>query len=212
MRNGALIPVTDPSPTAIELRDRTRPRRRRQRTAVDPCDEAGRRSAPAFTAGPGVRACERHRAVLRLPRGVELDDAGAPLSTIAARSSCGRPRRGAARPPARVGTINAAPFHPFVPRVVREFRPRCPDVALSLMDTLRRCSRGRRLTTGWTWPCVHFAGAGFDAAGLPGRCRLPAAAGDVPPRRGCACCAAPASSRVCRWRTDRAGPPVVADA
>lgn len=32
----------------------------------------------------------------------------------------------------RVGMINSAPFHPFVPRVIREFGLRYPDVALSL--------------------------------------------------------------------------------
>ncbi len=32
----------------------------------------------------------------------------------------------------RVGMINSAPFHPFVPRVLREFGGKFPDVALSL--------------------------------------------------------------------------------
>lgn len=34
----------------------------------------------------------------------------------------------------RVGMINSAPFHPFVPRVLREFGQRHPEVALSLEE------------------------------------------------------------------------------
>lgn len=34
----------------------------------------------------------------------------------------------------RVGLINSAPFHPLVPRVIREFRRRYPEVALSLEE------------------------------------------------------------------------------
>ncbi len=78
----------------------------------------------------------------RLPRGAALTDAGrvyledvgeilgrVQLATQhaqrVARGVLGR---------IRVGMINSAPFHPFVPRVIRQFGQRYPQVALSLEE------------------------------------------------------------------------------
>ena len=78
----------------------------------------------------------------RLPRGVALTDAGAAFLRDArdilhqvqtatehaqqiARGDAGR---------IRVGMINSAPFHPFVPRLIREFGQRYPDVGLTLEE------------------------------------------------------------------------------
>ncbi|MDD3763532.1 MAG: LysR substrate-binding domain-containing protein [Nevskiales bacterium] len=78
----------------------------------------------------------------RLPRGVALTDAGriflddarAILKDVqratdrvqrVARGELGR---------IRVGMINSAPFHPFIPNVIREFRRRYPGVALTLQE------------------------------------------------------------------------------
>jgi DNA-binding transcriptional LysR family regulator len=36
----------------------------------------------------------------------------------------------------RIGMINSAPFHPFVPRVIRDFGQRYPDVAVSLQENI----------------------------------------------------------------------------
>jgi len=78
----------------------------------------------------------------RLPRGVALTGAGGAFLLEArdilervrlavehaqqvARGNLGR---------IRVGMINSAPFHPFVPRLIREFGQRYPEVALSLEE------------------------------------------------------------------------------
>lgn len=76
----------------------------------------------------------------RLPRGVAMTDAGANFLIDAraillhadkaaeharriARGEMGR---------IRVGMINSAPFHPFIPRVIREYRSQNPEAALSI--------------------------------------------------------------------------------
>ena len=78
----------------------------------------------------------------RLPRGAALTDAGraylqdvreildhVQLASLhaqqVARGSLGR---------IRVGMINSAPFHPFVPRVIRQFVQRYPELALTLEE------------------------------------------------------------------------------
>ncbi|MDB5975630.1 MAG: LysR family transcriptional regulator [Nevskia sp.] len=78
----------------------------------------------------------------RLPRGVALTGAGGSFLLDAreilervrlatehaqrvARGNLGR---------IRVGMINSAPFHPFLPRLIREFGQRYPEVALSLEE------------------------------------------------------------------------------
>ncbi len=79
---------------------------------------------------------------LRLPRGVALTDAGASFlqdareilervrlaTEHAQRVASGNLGR------LRVGMINSAPFHPFVPRVIREFGQHYPEVVLSLEE------------------------------------------------------------------------------
>lgn len=198
MRNGALIPVTDPSSTAIDLRDRTRPRRRRQRTPVDPCDEAGRRSAPAFTAGPGrssMRTAPRcpapaaRRGAGRRRRSFVDDSRAILVRSTAARGSAaacarGHDQRGAVPPvctardprvPPALSGRGAEPDGHTPPLLAREALDDGMDVALSAFRWCRlRCSRPARKVQATS------------------RCRRCA------PRRGCACCAAPASSRVCR--------------
>lgn len=78
----------------------------------------------------------------RLPRGAALTDAGRTYlqdvreildrvqlasqhAQQVARGTLGR---------IRVGMINSAPFHPFVPRVIRQFIQHYPDLALSLEE------------------------------------------------------------------------------
>lgn len=78
----------------------------------------------------------------RLPRGVALTRAGEALFDDARRilrdsqQATERVRRVARGEQGRirVGLINSAPFHPLVPRVIREFRRRYPEVALSLEE------------------------------------------------------------------------------
>jgi DNA-binding transcriptional LysR family regulator len=78
----------------------------------------------------------------RLPRGVSLTDAGKSLLVDARAilgdvTRAGDHARRAARGElgrVRIGMINSAPFHPFVPRVIREFGLRYPKVALSLEE------------------------------------------------------------------------------
>ncbi len=78
----------------------------------------------------------------RLPRGVELTDAGRSFQQDAqaiiddAERATDRARRVARGELGRirVGMINSAPFHPFIPRVIREFRRLYPNVALSLQE------------------------------------------------------------------------------
>ncbi len=84
----------------------------------------------------------------RKPRSIELteagssflDDARAILEQVrratdhaqrVARGELGR---------IRVGMINSAPFHPFVPSLIREFRQRWPQAVLTLEETARRNS------------------------------------------------------------------------
>lgn len=78
----------------------------------------------------------------RLPRGVALTDAGsAYLDEVreilgrveAATHHAQRVARGALGR-IRVGMINSAPFHPFVPGVIRAFGQRYPDVVMSLEE------------------------------------------------------------------------------
>lgn len=78
----------------------------------------------------------------RLPRGVALTDAGKSLQEDArailaqVELAIDHARRAAQGELGRVriGMINSAPFHPFVPRVIREFGQRYPRVALSLEE------------------------------------------------------------------------------
>ena len=80
----------------------------------------------------------------RLPRGVALTDAGrsflADTGAILAQvrqatDNAQRVARGD-RGRIRVGMINSAPFHPFVPRLIREFGQRYPEVALTLEEDI----------------------------------------------------------------------------
>jgi DNA-binding transcriptional LysR family regulator len=68
---------------------------------------------------PGRALLEDARRILR-----EVEQAGERVRRIA-RGELGR---------LRVGMINSAPFHPLIPRVIREFRRRYPGVALSLQE------------------------------------------------------------------------------
>lgn len=80
---------------------------------------------------------------VRLPRGVALTAAGqvffddARQILAAAEQAHVRAQRAAAGDLGRIriGMINSAPFHPFVPRVIREFGRRYPEVALSLDES-----------------------------------------------------------------------------
>ncbi len=78
----------------------------------------------------------------RLPRGVRLTDAGQALFEDARRilrevdravERAQRVARGELGR-IRVGMINSAPFHPLIPRLIREFRREYPQVALSLEE------------------------------------------------------------------------------
>ncbi|MDP9141798.1 MAG: LysR family transcriptional regulator [Pseudomonadota bacterium] len=78
----------------------------------------------------------------RLPRGVALTDAGAAFVEDArrilkeveqARERALRVSRGEVGR-VRVGMINSAPFHPLIPKLIREFRRQYPNVALSLEE------------------------------------------------------------------------------
>ncbi len=90
-----------------------------------------------------IRALETELGVTlfeRLPRGVQLTDAGQSLLEDARRllqeaeRAMERARRVARgeRGRLRVGMINSAPFHPLIPGVIREFRRRHPQLALTL--------------------------------------------------------------------------------
>ncbi|MFA5938464.1 MAG: LysR family transcriptional regulator [Sinimarinibacterium sp.] len=78
----------------------------------------------------------------RLPRGVELTSAGHAFIEDARRilrevdQATERARRVARGELGRIriGMINSAPFHPLIPKVIREFRRRYPAVALSLEE------------------------------------------------------------------------------
>jgi DNA-binding transcriptional LysR family regulator len=92
-----------------------------------------------------IRALERELDVQlfrRLPRGVELTDAGAALLTDArailqqiehAFATTRRTARGELGRLA-IGFTSSAPFHPFVPRVIRAYREAVPQVALTLEE------------------------------------------------------------------------------
>ncbi len=78
----------------------------------------------------------------RLPRGVALTNAGAAFVEDARRilkdvelatERAMRVARGEVGR-VRVGMINSAPFHPLIPRLIREFRRQYPNVALSLEE------------------------------------------------------------------------------
>jgi len=80
----------------------------------------------------------------RLPRGVSLTDAGGYFLHDAleilqrvrqATEQAQRVARGD-RGRLRIGMINSAPFHPFVPRVIREFGQLYPEVALGLEEDI----------------------------------------------------------------------------
>ncbi|HSW15403.1 MAG TPA: LysR family transcriptional regulator [Solimonas sp.] len=76
----------------------------------------------------------------RLPRGVALteagrcflDDARSILASVERATEQARRVAAGNLGRLRVGMINSAPFHPFVPRVIREFGQRYPEVALSI--------------------------------------------------------------------------------
>jgi DNA-binding transcriptional LysR family regulator len=92
-----------------------------------------------------IRALERELEVQlfrRRPRGVELTDAGSALLTEArailsqidqAFATTRRTARGVQGKIA-VGFTSSAPFHPFVPRVIRAYRDTYPLVSLSLEE------------------------------------------------------------------------------
>lgn len=92
-----------------------------------------------------VQALERELGTplfTRLPRGVALTDAGAAFLEDARRilreadQAVERARRVARGELGRVrmGMINSAPFHPLIPKLIREFRRLHPQVALSLEE------------------------------------------------------------------------------
>jgi DNA-binding transcriptional LysR family regulator len=92
-----------------------------------------------------IRALEREldvQLLRRLPRGVELTEAGHALLTDArailahidhAFTTTRRTARGELGRLV-VGFTSSAPFHPFVPRVIRAFRDGAPDIALTLEE------------------------------------------------------------------------------
>ena len=92
-----------------------------------------------------IRALEREMDVQllrRLPRGVELTEAGRALLADArailahidhAFTTTRRTARGELGRLV-VGFTSSAPFHPFVPRVIRAFRDIAPDIALTLEE------------------------------------------------------------------------------
>ena len=92
-----------------------------------------------------IRALERELDVQlfrRLPRGVELTDAGRALLADArailaqlehAVATTRRTARGELGRLA-IGFTSSAPFHPFVPRVIRAYREAVPQVALTLEE------------------------------------------------------------------------------
>lgn len=92
-----------------------------------------------------VQALERELGTplfTRLPRGVALTDAGTAFLEDARRilreadQAIERARRVARGELGRVrmGMINSAPFHPLIPKLIREFRRQHPQVALSLEE------------------------------------------------------------------------------
>lgn len=78
----------------------------------------------------------------RLPRGVALTDAGrvfldearAILAQVQQAVERAQQVARGTQGQLRVGMINSAPFHPFVPRVIREFGERYPDVHVTLAE------------------------------------------------------------------------------
>ena len=92
-----------------------------------------------------IQALERELGLAlfeRLPRGVRLTEAGRAFAEDARRilrevEQAGERARRVARGEVgriRVGMINSAPFHPLIPRLIREFRRRYPNVALTLEE------------------------------------------------------------------------------
>jgi DNA-binding transcriptional LysR family regulator len=92
-----------------------------------------------------IRALEEELGVqlfLRRPRGVELTEAGRALLADArgimagVDSAVARARRTARGEQGKVavGFTSSAPFHPFVPAVIREFRESSPEVSLTLEE------------------------------------------------------------------------------
>ena len=93
-----------------------------------------------------IRALERELGVQllrRKPRGVELTEAGRALLADARAilshidHAFATTRRTARGELGRlvVGFTSSAPFHPFVPRVIRAFRDSAPDIALTLEES-----------------------------------------------------------------------------
>ncbi len=92
-----------------------------------------------------IQALERELDLLlfrRKPRGVELTDAGRTLLVDARRilgdveGALAKAKRTARGEQGRVvvGFTSSAPFHPFVPRVIRLFRERFPHVSVTLEE------------------------------------------------------------------------------
>jgi len=92
-----------------------------------------------------IRALERELDVQlfrRRPRGVELTEAGsallgearAILSQIDHASAVARRTARGERGRIAVGFTSSAPFHPFVPRIIRTYREAVPSVALTLEE------------------------------------------------------------------------------
>lgn len=93
-----------------------------------------------------IRALETELGVQllrRKPRGVELTDAGATFLERAralledVERACASTKRTARGEQGRVvvGFTSSAPFHPFIPRVLREFREMSPLVSLALEES-----------------------------------------------------------------------------
>lgn len=80
--------------------------------------------------------------VRRVPRQIELTEAGKAFyedarAILAAATAAPEHARRAARGELgslRVGMINSAPFHPLVPRILREYRQTYPRIALALEE------------------------------------------------------------------------------
>ena len=152
-----------------------------------------------------IRALEREldvRLFRRRPRGVELTEAGSALlaevRTILGQveHAVAATRRTARGEQGRIalGFTSSAPFHPFVPRVIRAFREAYPLVALTLEESgttaLIDAVRGGRVDAAFIrTPVADPAGLRLDplleepmVVALPAEHPLtPAAGADAPP-------------------------------
>ncbi|MGH8447405.1 MAG: LysR family transcriptional regulator [Solimonas sp.] len=109
----------------------------------------------------------------RLPRGVQLTEAGQAFADDARRilreveQASDRARRVARGELGRirVGMINSAPFHPLIPQVIREFRSRYPNVAFSLEERttpgLVAAVRNETIDVAFVRP-IHGSSEGLD--------------------------------------------------